>query len=82
MGTQTTAVKAFLDEELDSLLEVLEIRQDFRDEKCLCASCREVVTYDNIMMIFPLPDQTVGFLCSKMECRLTTTPNGHLQDRD
>ena len=78
MGTQTTAVRAFLNEEFDSLLEVLEIRQDFRDGKYLCASCGEAVTYDNMMMIFPLPDQTVGFLCSKMECRLATTANGHL----
>ena len=66
---QTTAVNAVLDEEFDQLLEMLEIRQDFESGEFTCFGCQDPITHDNVMMIFPLPEYKVGFLCPKIECR-------------
>ena len=80
MATQTTAVKAFLNEEFDKLLEILEIRQAFESGEYLCTGCNEIVTHENVMMIFPLPEHTVGFLCPKPECRIAAASHGNHQN--
>ena len=65
---KTTEISAVLSEEFDQLLEVLEIRDQFESGEFHCESCRGPIAPDNVMMIFPLPERKVGFLCTKPEC--------------
>ena len=65
---KTTEVNAVLSEEFDRLLEVLEIREQFERGAFSCQSCQEPITHDNVIMVFPLPDREVGFLCDKAGC--------------
>ena len=66
---KTTEISAVLSEEFDQLLEVLEIRDQFESGGFHCENCRGPIAPDNVMMIFPLPERKVGFLCTKPECR-------------
>lgn len=66
--TKTQEVNAVLSEEFDQLLEVLEIREQFESGAFHCENCEEPIMGDNVMMIFPLPERRVGFLCAKPGC--------------
>lgn len=65
---RTIEINAVLSEEFDQLLEVLEIRDQFESGDFRCENCRGPIASDNAMMIFPLPERRVGFLCTKPEC--------------
>ena len=65
---KTMEVNAVLSEEFDGLLEVLEIREQFESGAFNCVNCQEQVTHDNVIMVFPMPERGVGFLCSKPVC--------------
>ena len=67
---KTTEINAVLSEEFDQLLEVLEIRDQFESGAFHCENCRGPISPDTVMMIFPLPERRVGFLCTKPECRV------------
>ena len=67
---KTTEINAVLSEEFDQLLEALEIRDQFEGGVYPCENCRGPIAPDNVMMIFPLPERRVGFLCTKPECGL------------
>ena len=65
-----TTVKAVLAEEFGRLLDVLGALEDFEAGKFKCTLCQNVMTHENVKVIFPLPEYTVGFYCSKVGCRL------------
>ena len=65
---KTTEISAVLSEEFDQLLDVLEIRDQFEGGAFHCENCRGPISPENVMMIFPLPERKVGFLCTKPEC--------------
>ena len=65
---KTTEVNAVLSEEFDRLIEVLGISEQFEIGAFLCENCRGPITRDSVMVIFPLPERKVGFLCSKPGC--------------
>jgi hypothetical protein len=66
---KTTEINAVLSEDFDQLLEVLEIRDQFESGAFHCENCRGPISPDTVMMIFPLPERQVGFLCTKAGCR-------------
>ena len=65
---KTTEVNAILSEEFDQLLEILEIHEQFARGTFNCENCQEPITRDNVIMVFPLPERNVGFLCAKPGC--------------
>ena len=67
---KTIEVNAVLSEEFDQLLEALEIREQFESGAFKCANCQDPITHDNVIVVFPLPERQVGFLCAKTGCRL------------
>ena len=67
---KTTEINAVLSEEFDQLLEVLEIRDQFERGEFRCQNCQRPIARNNVMMIFPLPERRVGFLCTNPECGL------------
>ena len=67
-GTKATEVNAVLSEEFDQLLKVLDVHEQFESGEFMCVDCQEIITRDNVMMIFPLPERRVGFVCTKPGC--------------
>lgn len=67
-GTKATEVNAVLSEEFDQLLKVLDVHEQFESGEFRCVDCQEIITRDNVMMIFPLPERRVGFVCTKPGC--------------
>ena len=61
-------VNAVLTEEFDQLLKALDIGEQFEGGAFSCVHCQEPITRDNVMMIFPLPERRVGFVCAKPGC--------------
>ena len=70
---KTMEVNAVLSEEFDQLLEALEIRELFESGAFNCVNCQGQVTHDNVILVFPLPERGVGFICSRPECGLQDT---------
>ena len=67
---RTTELNAILSEEFDQLLDILEVREQFERGAYQCENCRAPITHNNVVMVFPLPDREVGFLCAKAGCGL------------
>ena len=67
-GTKATEVNAVLSEEFDELLKVLDVHEQFESGEFMCVDCQKIITRDNVMMIFPLPERRVGFVCTKPGC--------------
>ncbi len=61
-------IDAILGEEFDKLLDKLGITQEFEAGKYRCHICDEQVGAKNALIVFPLPENTVGFVCRKPEC--------------
>jgi len=69
MGSlKKTEINAILGEDFDKLLERLGVWQDFNDGKYRCQFCGEQVGTKNVLIIFPLSDNEIGFICKKAEC--------------
>jgi hypothetical protein len=63
-----TRINAVLGEEFDKLLETLGVKEDFEAGKYCCNVCKDKVTADNVLLIFPLSENEVGFICNKPKC--------------
>lgn len=61
-------VSAVLGEEFYELLDQLEARQDFESGKYKCKNCRSRIDKDNVLLMFPMDNQRIGFLCRNPEC--------------
>ena len=61
-------VSAVLGEEFNQLIDQLGIREEFADGKYRCKNCQQSISWDNVLLIFPLPKREVGFLCRNPEC--------------
>lgn len=61
-------VSAVLDEEFEELLDRLQIREEFEAGKYQCRHCHQPMDRANVLVIFPLPQREVGFVCRNPEC--------------
>jgi len=59
--------------DLTGILEALEIINDFNTGKYKCAICGDVIGYENVRLIFPMPERVVGFICKQPPCMLEFT---------
>lgn len=62
-------IDAVLDEQLDELLARLGIQEDFYAAKYKCKICNEIITKENLKLIFP-DRSRISFLCDKPACML------------
>lgn len=63
-----TQVNAILGEEFEKLLETLGVKEDFEAGKYRCQVCKDKITAENVLLIFPLSENKVGFICNKPKC--------------
>ena len=63
-----TRINAILGEEFDKLLETLGVMEDFKAGKYRCNVCKDKVTANNVLLVFPLSENEVGFICNKPKC--------------
>lgn len=63
-----TQIYAILGEEFDKLLDRLGIREEFEAGKYCCHNCGDQVAANNVLLVFPLSENEVGFVCRKPDC--------------
>lgn len=63
-----TQINAILGEEFDKLLDRLGVRKEVEAGKYHCHICGDEVGVKNIILVFPLSENEVGFVCRKPEC--------------
>ena len=73
-------IDAVNSKDLTRILESLEIRDGFDNGKYKCAICGDVIGYENVRLIFPLPERVVGFICKQPPCMLEFTLRDEAQD--
>ena len=61
-------VSAVLGEDFDQLLSRLGIRSEFEAGNYKCQNCQQSITVNNVLLVFPIPEREVGFLCRNPEC--------------
>lgn len=61
-------VNAILGEEFDRLLETFGVLEEFEGGKYKCVCCGELLTKENVHIVFPLSDSDIGFVCKKPGC--------------
>lgn len=61
-------IDAILGEEFDRLLERLEVKEEFEAGTYHCHICGDQVRADNVLLVLPLSENEVGFICRKPEC--------------
>jgi hypothetical protein len=61
-------VNAILGEEFDKLLETLGVLGEFEAGKYKCVSCGEQMRRENVLIVFPLSESDIGFVCEKPGC--------------
>jgi transcription initiation factor IIE alpha subunit len=67
-STKNTKIDAILGEEFIQILEKLSVKDAFEAGKYKCSICGEILTYKNVLLVFPLSENDVGFVCKKPEC--------------
>lgn len=67
-SSKKVKVNAILGEEFDKLLETLGVLKEFEVGKYKCVCCGEILTKENVLVVFPLSDSVVGFVCNKPGC--------------
>lgn len=63
-----TEINAILGEEFDKLLETLGVLEEFEAGKYRCICCGEQLREENVLIVFPLSESNIGFVCKKPEC--------------
>jgi len=63
-----TEINAILGEEFDKLLETLGVLEEFEAGKYKCIFCGDQLHRENVLLIFPLSESNIGFVCKKPEC--------------
>lgn len=61
-------VDAILSEDVSRLLGELGIRDKFERGEYQCHVCNDIMSYENLKLIFPLDNDQTGFVCNKPEC--------------
>ena len=61
-------MSAILGEEFDRLLHKLGIAEDVKLGKYKCHVCGEQINLENALLIFPLLNDKVGFVCDRPLC--------------
>lgn len=61
-------VDAILSEDVTRLINELGLRDKFERGECHCYICNDVVTCENLKLVFPMENHEVGFLCNKPQC--------------
>jgi len=69
MGSlKKTQIDAILGEEFYKLLDRLGVKEDFESGKYRCHICNDQVGGNNVLIVFPLSENEVGFVCRKPKC--------------
>lgn len=69
MGSiKKTHIDAILGEEFYKLLGRLGVKEDFESGRYRCQICGDQVDVNNILIVFPLSENEVGFVCRKPKC--------------
>jgi len=63
-----TEINAILGEEFDKLLERLGVLEEFEAGKYRCVCCSEQVGREDVLVVFPLSESNIGFVCKKPGC--------------
>lgn len=61
-------LNAVLGEEFIALLDKLGVKAEFEAGKYNCQICGEQVGSDNVLLLLPLSDNELGFVCRKPDC--------------
>lgn len=61
-------VNAILGEEFDKLLETLGVLEEFEAGKYRCVCCGEQLGREDVLVVFPLSESDIGFVCKKPGC--------------
>ncbi len=61
-------IDAILGEEFIELIDSLEVKDEFEKGVYNCIICGDKVDYKNVLIVFPLSQDEVGFVCKKPEC--------------
>ena len=67
-SSKKTQIDAILGEEFNKLLDKLRVREDFEAGKYRCHICSDQVYVNNVLIVFPLSESEVGFVCKKPKC--------------
>ena len=66
MGSiKKTQIDAILGEEFYKLLDRLGVKEDFESGRYRCQICDDQVGVNNVLIVFPLSENEVGFVCRK-----------------
>ncbi len=61
-------IDAILGEEFIKLIDSLEVKDEFEKGVYHCVICGYKVDYKNVLIVFPLSQDEVGFVCKKPGC--------------
>jgi hypothetical protein len=61
-------IDAILGEEFYKLLDKLGVREGFEAGNYHCHICGDKIEVKNVLIVFPLCENDVGFICRKPEC--------------
>lgn len=61
-------IDAILGEEFGRLLERLGVKEEFEAGTYHCHICGDQVRANNVLLVLPLSENEVGFICRKPEC--------------
>jgi len=69
MGSlKKTQINAILGEEFEKLLDRLGVKEGFEAGKYKCHICGDKVGIKNVLIVFALSKNEVGFICNKPKC--------------
>lgn len=63
-----TEINAILSEDFDELLGSLGVWEEFEAGKYRCVSCGDQLTRETVLIVLPLSETDIGFVCKKPEC--------------
>ena len=67
-SSKKTEVNAVLGEEFDRLLGTLGVLEEFQKGKYKCVCCGEVLHRESVLILFPVSESDIGFVCKKSGC--------------
>ncbi len=68
-------INAILGEEFDRLLDRLGVRGEFEAGTYHCHICGDQVRANNVLLVLPLSENEVGFVCKKPGCIMSYKSN-------
>lgn len=64
---KTEKIKVINDSDLEHYLQSLGILEDVRNKKIHCKFCGQVVTLDNLQVLFP-HENKINIICNRKKC--------------